>query len=147
MPGSPVDHDNVTPVVGPGPLPAGTGAATRSLTATGGLLSIAIMAGGPGTMPIGRLPQSRARTCVTVIAAEQTRESVPLNDFSFPHPLGIVLGHEQLGIDSQVLSLVNAVVEIPMFGAKHSHNVSTAAGIVLYEVRRQWQERGIATEE
>ena len=40
----------------------------------------------------------------------------------------------------------DGTVEIPMFGSKHSHNVATAAGIILSEVRRQWlQPKGERT--
>ncbi|MEE8142495.1 MAG: RNA methyltransferase [Planctomycetota bacterium] len=76
---------------------------------------------------------------VTVVAAEQTHSSVSLYDFPFNHPLALVFGHETVGIDGQVLSLCDISVEIPMFGAKHSHNVAVAAGVMLAEVRRQWQ--------
>ncbi len=77
-----------------------------------------------------------------VVAAEQADASVPLWDWAFGHPLGIVLGHEQVGVDAKVLSLADGLVEVPMFGTKHSHNVGTAAGIILAEVRRQWRARG-----
>ena len=75
---------------------------------------------------------------VPIVVAEQTDGSRPIHEFDFPRPLALVLGHEVLGIDDQVLSLADAAVEIPMFGAKHSHNVAVAAGIILAEVRRQW---------
>ncbi|MFQ5655431.1 MAG: TrmH family RNA methyltransferase, partial [Planctomycetota bacterium] len=68
--------------------------------------------------------------------------SSPIHDFECPPPLAVVLGHETVGIDDQVLSLADAAVEIPMYGAKHSHNVAVAAGIILAEVRRQWERRG-----
>lgn len=80
---------------------------------------------------------------VPCVAAEQTDESIPMMDYSFPHPLGIVLGHETVGVDHQVLSFCTGAVEIPMFGAKHSHNVSIAAAVLLYEVRRQWMARAL----
>lgn len=80
---------------------------------------------------------------IPCVAAEQTRDSVLLHELEFPHPVGIVLGHETVGIDDQVLSLCQTAVEIPMYGAKHSHNVATATGIILYEVRRQWHRRGL----
>lgn len=76
-----------------------------------------------------------------VVAAEQADTSVPIYDHAFRHPLGIVLGHEQIGVDGKVLSLCHALIEIPMFGAKHSHNVGTATGVILSEVRRQWRAR------
>lgn len=79
---------------------------------------------------------------VKVYAAEQTRESRSLFEVDLPHPLAIVVGHETVGVDDQVLHLCDDSIEIPMYGAKHSHNVATAAGIVLSEVRRRWQQLG-----
>jgi tRNA G18 (ribose-2'-O)-methylase SpoU len=77
---------------------------------------------------------------VTVLCAEQTDRSRSLYEADLPHPLAIVLGHETSGIDEKVLALADGEVEIPMFGAKHSHNVATAAGVILAEVRRRWGE-------
>ena len=74
----------------------------------------------------------------TVLALEQTRDSRSAYDQEFPHPLAIVLGHEVVGVDEQVLFLCDGSVEIPMFGSKHSHNVATSCGIVLSEIRRKW---------
>lgn len=78
---------------------------------------------------------------VRVVAIEQTDGARPLHEFEFEEPVALVFGHETVGIDDQVLKLCDDVVEIPMFGAKHSHNVATSAGIALYEVRRQWITR------
>ena len=82
------------------------------------------------------------RMGVHIVALEQTHNSVSFYDYTFPEPLAIVLGHEQLGVDDSSLARCDGAVEIPMFGAKHSHNVATSAGIVLSEVRRQWSECG-----
>ena len=75
---------------------------------------------------------------VTVLALEQTDSSMPLYDAVLPHPLAIVVGHEVVGVDEQVLHLCDGSIEIPMFGSKHSHNVATATGVILSEVRRNW---------
>ena len=79
---------------------------------------------------------------VTVLALEQTQNSHSLYEIDPPHPLAIVVGHEVVGIDEQVLFLCDGTVEIPMFGSKHSHNVATSCGIVLSEVRRNWLSLG-----
>ena len=49
-------------------------------------------------------------------------------------PIAIVLGNELTGIDDEIISLCDDAIEIPMFGIKHSLNVSVATGIVLYEL-------------
>lgn len=79
---------------------------------------------------------------VTVLALEQTQDSHSLYDVDLPYPLAIVVGHEVVGIDEQVLFLCDGTIEIPMFGSKHSHNVATSCGIVLSEVRRHWLSLG-----
>ncbi len=79
---------------------------------------------------------------VPVFCCEQTDRSASIYETAFPSPLALVLGHETSGIDDQVLHLSDGEVEIPMFGSKHSHNVATACGIILGEVRRQWSSAG-----
>lgn len=51
-------------------------------------------------------------------------------------PCTIVLGNEISGIDDSVLKLCDDSIEIPMYGVKHSLNVSVAAGIAIYEAVR-----------
>ncbi len=53
-------------------------------------------------------------------------------------PLCIVLGNELTGIDNEILSLCDDSIEIPMFGVKHSLNVSVAAGIATFEAIKVW---------
>lgn len=51
-------------------------------------------------------------------------------------PLGVVLGDEHRGVDSRVLKEVEHIVKLPMFTSLDSYNVSVAAAMLLYEVRR-----------
>jgi tRNA G18 (ribose-2'-O)-methylase SpoU len=55
------------------------------------------------------------------------------------YPLCLVLGNELTGIDNEVLACCDDSIEIPMFGVKHSLNVSVAAGIALFEAVRIWR--------
>lgn len=76
---------------------------------------------------------------VKVIALELTDKkrdytSLEKNDY----PLCLVLGNELVGIDDDILELCDDAVEIPMFGVKHSLNVSVSAGIAVYEAVRKW---------
>lgn len=50
----------------------------------------------------------------------------------------IVFGHEVRGVDQQVVDLSDRCFEIPQFGTKHSLNISVAAGIVIWEVFKQF---------
>ena len=56
---------------------------------------------------------------------------ISINEFSFPSSGVAVLGSEEFGISSAVLSCCKSRVSIPMGGAKGSLNVSVAAGILL----------------
>lgn len=56
-------------------------------------------------------------------------DSFSINDF----PMAIIVGNELVGIEDRILALCDDAVEIPMYGVKHSLNVSVAAGIILFE--------------
>ena len=47
----------------------------------------------------------------------------------------LVVGHELSGVPKEILALSDAVVQIPMLGAKESLNVAVAAGIALHHLR------------
>lgn len=65
---------------------------------------------------------------------EQTEDSTPLSDFPVTkvQPYTLILGNEVTGVNQDVLSLCNSVIEIPQEGSKHSLNVSVAAGIAMW---------------
>ena len=67
-----------------------------------------------------------------IIALEQSDQSVPLSEFSPPPRFALLLGEEVDGVTADLLSLCDAIVEIPMKGTKESFNVSVAAAIALY---------------
>lgn len=76
-----------------------------------------------------------------IAAVEITNEkkyyhSLEKQDF----PLVLILGNEITGIDDEVIDLCDFSLEIPMYGLKHSLNVSIAAGIVIYESVRKFRE-------
>ncbi|MFM2138742.1 MAG: hypothetical protein RJA57_1049 [Bacteroidota bacterium] len=73
-----------------------------------------------------------------ILAAEQAEGSVPLQAFTF-HPaerLAIIFGNEVTGVEPSTLSLCDGCIEIPQLGMKHSLNIATAAGVVLWELVR-----------
>ena len=75
-----------------------------------------------------------------VIAIEQTDKSESLELFSVQQhtPFALVFGNEMKGVSVDVLSACNHSIEIPQAGIKHSLNVATSAGIVLWECYRQF---------
>jgi tRNA G18 (ribose-2'-O)-methylase SpoU len=73
---------------------------------------------------------------VRIVALETSKGAVPFDGYSYEFPMCLVVGHEVDGISSQVLSLADATVAIPMLGSKSSLNVAVAYGIALYEILR-----------
>ena len=61
---------------------------------------------------------------------ETTERSQAYSTVAFP-PGGValVLGNEQIGVDTDVLAAVDGIVEIPTFGVKNSLNVATAGTV------------------
>lgn len=49
-----------------------------------------------------------------------------------------ILGNEVSGVDTEIMPLLDDLIEIPMFGAKNSLNIAACAPVVLYEALRQW---------
>jgi len=76
----------------------------------------------------------------SIWAIEQVDKSVPLNDpgLEFPQKLAVIFGNEVSGVDDQVILQSDAALEIPQAGMKHSLNISVAAGIVLWELFKQY---------
>ena len=68
-----------------------------------------------------------------IIGLEQTTTSELLHDYKLPtEKICLVLGNEVTGIDDVLIPHLDASVEIPQFGMKHSLNVSVAGGVALY---------------
>ncbi|MCD4681509.1 MAG: RNA methyltransferase [Bacteroidales bacterium] len=74
-----------------------------------------------------------------IFAVEQALESISLNDFypSVNDKIALIFGNEVKGIEDKVMNMVDACIEIPQFGTKHSLNISISAGIVIWEVFRK----------
>ena len=75
----------------------------------------------------------------TILAVEQTNMSIPLQDF---HPkkdskIALIFGNEVKGVHEDVLPLVDAALEIPQYGTKHSLNISVCLGIVVWDLFRK----------
>ncbi|MBZ5593625.1 MAG: TrmH family RNA methyltransferase [Acidobacteriia bacterium] len=76
-----------------------------------------------------------------IAAVETSTRSVDLFDWEPAFPVCLVFGNEIDGIRSEVSALADTYVRIPMLGVKHSLNVATAGGVVIYELLRKYRER------
>ena len=69
-----------------------------------------------------------------VAGIEQTDESIMLTNFSTEKAkIAVVFGNEVDGVSDEVIDQLDACIEIPQFGTKHSLNVSVTAGIIIWE--------------
>lgn len=73
-----------------------------------------------------------------LVGLEQTTDSQSLYDFKFRRKTVLVVGNERLGLDQELLRLLDQTVEIPVYGKPYSHNVATATAMALYEYCRQY---------
>lgn len=71
----------------------------------------------------------------TVLALEQSNNSIPLPEYQSPDKVALLLGREVEGISDELLELVDQTLEIPMYGSKESFNVVQAAAMSLYHLR------------
>lgn len=76
-------------------------------------------------------------------AVEQVVGSLKLGACALgSEPLALVFGHEVKGVAQAVVDAADACLELPQHGAKHSLNVSVAAGIALWEVCKHFRRLG-----
>lgn len=73
-----------------------------------------------------------------LVGLEQTSDSVVIYEYPFVRRTALVIGHEREGISEEVLRLLDAVVEIPVYGLPYSYNAATATSMALYEFCRQF---------
>ncbi|SFV89816.1 RRNA methylase family protein [hydrothermal vent metagenome] len=71
-----------------------------------------------------------------IFAAEVTTDSTPLSQVKVPSKWVLLMGHEQLGISEDILTLCDEVVTIEMEPEIKSFNVAIAASIIMYQFKR-----------
>lgn len=71
----------------------------------------------------------------TIIAIEQAENSTMLNTFKpvADQKYALIFGNEVNGVSDEVMQEIDACIEIPQFGTKHSFNIVISAGIVLWD--------------
>lgn len=73
-----------------------------------------------------------------IYAVEQAAGSHKLQTVQFEagEKIAIVFGNEVTGVEQSTIHLCDGCIEIPQLGMKHSLNIATAAGVVLWELVR-----------
>jgi 23S rRNA (guanosine2251-2'-O)-methyltransferase len=73
-----------------------------------------------------------------VFSVEQAVNSHPLQQIQIKEneKLALVFGNEVSGIEQTTIELTDGCIEIPQLGMKHSLNIATAVGVVLWEFVR-----------
>ncbi|MDZ7640221.1 MAG: RNA methyltransferase [Bryobacterales bacterium] len=89
--------------------------------------------------PVALLRQLRA-SGHQLVALETSPHAVDLFDWKPQFPVCVLFGNEVEGLKPELLSLCDVCVRIPMLGLKHSLNVATAGGVVMYELLRKYRD-------
>ena len=75
-----------------------------------------------------------------VAAIETNLHAIDLFDWVPSFPVCLVFGNEVSGLQPEVAALADVHIRIPMLGLKHSLNVATAGGVVLYDLLRKYRQ-------
>ncbi|GAA4704541.1 TrmH family RNA methyltransferase [Brevibacillus fulvus] len=79
------------------------------------------------------LKQAGGRLLVTTLHGE----SSPYDHADYSGMVGIVIGNEGRGVSAAMLAAADRTIHIPLYGKGESLNAAVAAGIIVYEARRQ----------
>ncbi|MFV8344771.1 RNA methyltransferase [Flavobacterium sp. ZB4P13] len=77
----------------------------------------------------------------TTLAIEQVESAVFLQDFKVEkgRKYALVFGNEVHGVSQEAVALCDGCIEIPQLGTKHSLNISVSAGIVVWDLFKQFK--------
>ena len=73
-----------------------------------------------------------------IFAVEQAVDSYQLQrlETEAGEKLAVIFGNEVTGVEQATIEQTDGCIEIPQLGMKHSLNIATAAGVVLWELVR-----------
>ncbi|HLW02132.1 MAG TPA: RNA methyltransferase [Ktedonobacterales bacterium] len=136
--------------------PGNLGTLLRTMDAIGGTGVVVVGSSTDPTHPrclkasmgtIFRIPVARAASVEAFLhwakerklrtVATTARRGSSFWSLEYRRPLALLLGNEGEGLSQETIGMADAVARIPMWGTASSLNVSVAAGVLLYEVRRQ----------
>jgi tRNA G18 (ribose-2'-O)-methylase SpoU len=74
-----------------------------------------------------------------IYAVEQAENSTYLNRFRAgrDQKIAVIFGNEVSGVEQSTIEICDGCLEIPQLGMKHSLNIATAAGVVLWELVKE----------
>jgi tRNA G18 (ribose-2'-O)-methylase SpoU len=77
---------------------------------------------------------------VITLAIEQVESAFFLQDFKVDvsKKYALVFGNEVHGVAQEAVALCDGCIEIPQLGTKHSLNISVSAGIVVWDLFKQY---------
>lgn len=82
----------------------------------------------------GKTIKNLKKSKCMVIGLEQAKNSMDYKKIKINSSTLFIVGSEVVGIENNILSLCDTVVEIPMRGKKESLNVSVAFGVALFRI-------------
>lgn len=73
---------------------------------------------------------------IKVFSVEQAENSIMLQEFkpTAGECCAVVFGNEVKGVQQEVVTASDGVIEIPQLGNKHSLNIAVSAGIVIWDL-------------
>lgn len=83
------------------------------------------------------------RLGMTVVAAQPGGAAVDFRTLDYTRPTALLLGTELDGLSPEAVAAADRRVEVPMYGAVASLNVSVAAAVILYEAQGQRDRAGL----
>jgi len=74
-----------------------------------------------------------------IYAIEQALNSQKLQkvQFNMAEKIAVIFGNEVTGVEQETILQCDYCIEIPQLGMKHSLNIATAAGVILWEIVRR----------
>lgn len=78
---------------------------------------------------------------VTVLAIEQVESAIFLQNFKVVSDTkyALLFGNEVFGVSQDAVAICDGCIEIPQLGTKHSLNISVSAGIVVWDLFKQFK--------
>jgi tRNA G18 (ribose-2'-O)-methylase SpoU len=82
---------------------------------------------------------------IITLAIEQVESAVFLQDFKVNknQKYALIFGNEVYGVAQEAVALCDGCIEIPQLGTKHSLNISVSAGIVVWDLFKQFNNKKV----